>query len=71
MSDNPPQTGSEALEGRSGSHTTSEDEVRTLKAELNEVKELLHKLFLEKEQGSLRSDSQVPIEADRAPKVGS
>ena len=71
MSDNPTQTESGALEDRSGSHNTSEDEVKRLKADLNEIKELLHKVFLEKEQGFLRSDSQVPIEADVAPKVDS
>ena len=72
MSDNPTQTESGALEDRSsGSHNTSEDEVKRLKADLNEIKELLHKVFLEKEQGFLRSDSQVPMEADVAPKVDS
>ena len=71
MSDNPTQTESGALEDRSGSHNTSEDEVKRLKADLNEIKELLHKVFLEKEQGYLRSDSQVPMEADAAPKVDS
>ena len=71
MSDNPTQTESGALEDRSGSHNTSEDEVKRLKADLNEIKELLHKVFLEKEQGYLRSDSQVVMEADVAPKVDS
>ena len=49
MSDNPTQTESGALEDRSGSHNTSEDEVKRLKADLNEIKELLHKVFLEME----------------------
>jgi hypothetical protein len=69
MSDNPTQTNSGGVEGRSGSHNPREDEVKKLTSEFNEIKELLLKVLLDKEQDSLRSDSQVPRDARVSPRL--